>query len=146
MSLSALSNTSNTEITLSLTLLTCFQQDHVLLITYTRICIQDVRLTNRNYEYQLQDVFNVGNDRNLCALTCMYVLMYGNSYSCISIKHCSHCAETRNGTLSEAPRTKLDAHDASPKVQQADFEDLKQQEKEHFQRLHNLTWFCFPKL
>ena len=76
----------------------------------------------------------------------MYVRTYVRKFIFISIKHCSHCAETRNGTLSEAPRTELDAHDASPKVQQADFEDLKQQENEHFQWLHNLTWFCFPKL
>ena len=46
--------------------------------------------------------------------------------------------EIRNGTLNETPGTELDAHDASLKVLQADFKDLKQQEEMHFQQLHNL--------
>ena len=46
--------------------------------------------------------------------------------------------EIRNGTLNETPGTDLDAHDASLKVLQADFKDLKQQEEMHFQQLHNL--------
>ena len=41
--------------------------------------------------------------------------------------------EIRNGTLSKAPGTELDAHDASLKVLQADFKDLQQQEEMHFQ-------------